>query len=82
MMRMCISTDEFPNVRVYNPNIQKCIYYEKQGICGRVKIYDIKYHTMLQALSNIQAQRKHLRIYAKIEKLEQGKLEILRLSGL
>ncbi len=42
----------------------------------------MKYHTMLQALSNIQAQRKHLRIYAKIEKLEQDKLEIWRISVL
>ncbi len=40
----------------------------------------MKHHTMLKALSNIQAQRKHLRIYAKIEKLEQGKLEIWRLK--
>ncbi len=52
------------------------------GICGKVIIEPMKYHTMLKALSNIQAQRKHLRIYAKIEKLEQGKLEILRISVL
>ncbi len=42
----------------------------------------MKYLLMLQALVNIQAYRKHLRIYAKIEKLEQGKLEIWRLGGL
>ena len=40
----------------------------------------MKYLLMLQALVNIQAYRKHLRIYVKIEKLEQGKLEIWRLS--
>ena len=42
----------------------------------------MKYHTMLWALSNIQAHREHLRIYVKIEKLEQGKLEIWRISVL
>jgi hypothetical protein len=42
----------------------------------------MKHHTMLKALSSIQAHRKHLRIYVKIEKLEQGKLEILRISVL
>ena len=42
----------------------------------------MKHRTMLKALSSIQAHRKHLRIYEKIGKLEQGKLEIWKLSGL
>ena len=42
----------------------------------------MKFHIVLQALCNIQAYRKHLRIYVKIEKLEQGKLEIWRISVL
>ena len=41
----------------------------------------MKHHAMLKALNNSQAHRKHLRLYVKIEKLEQGKLEILRLGG-
>jgi hypothetical protein len=49
---------------------------------GKVRMQYMKFHIVLQALSNIQAQRKHLRIYVKIEELEQGKLEIWRLSGL
>ena len=55
---------------------------QKWGICGEENMSALKHQTMLKALSNIQAQRKHLRIYVKIEKLEQGKLEIWRLSGL
>lgn len=47
---------------------------------GKVRIQYMKFHIVLQALSSIQVQRKHLRIYVKIEELEQGKLEIWRLS--
>lgn len=34
----------------------------------------MKYLILLQAVSSTQAQRMHLRIYAKIEIMEQGKV--------
>ena len=43
-------------------------------------VYEKPYN--VKGIVNIQAHRKHLRIYVKIGKLEQGKLEIWRLSGL
>lgn len=41
-------------------------------------MHEMKVHNMLQAYSSQQAYSKHLRIYEKIELLEQGKIpEIL-----
>lgn len=48
------------------------------GVCGKVRILFMKYHTELQALSSTQAQSKHLRVYVKIKLLERGKLQTWR----
>ena len=48
----------------------------KCGNCGRVKIFDMKYHIVLQALSRLQDYRRNLRVYEKIEILERGKVRI------
>lgn len=45
----------------------------KCGNCGRVKIFDMKYHIVLQALSRLQVHTHDLRVYVQIAVTEQGK---------
>lgn len=42
--------------------------------CGKVKMPTMKYHNVLKAHFSLQAHSKHLRVYVKIDLLEQGKV--------
>ena len=46
--------------------------------CGLVKLYSMKIHIVLKALSSLQAHTDDLRIYVQIAITEQGKLRIWR----
>ena len=43
------------------------------GKCGGVKAFTMKHHTPLQAASSLQAQSRHLRVYAQIGLSERRK---------
>lgn len=43
------------------------------GKCGGVKALTMKHHTPLQAASSLQAQNRHLRVYAQIGLSERCK---------
>ena len=43
------------------------------GKYGGVRPFAMKHHTPLQAASSLQAQSRHLRVYAQIGLLERGK---------
>ena len=49
---------------------------------GKVRIFRMKLHILLQAVSSSQAHKKRLREYVKIGLLEQGKLRIWSHNGL
>ncbi len=42
-------------------------------MCGEVRMFVMKHHTSLQAMSSIQAHSKHLKVYVKIGLSERGK---------
>ena len=75
MVRMFLK--ELTNLRMYGfkrklrRNAQGNTKFRKYG---KVKIHSMKYHTVLQALSSLQAQSRNLKLNVQIGLSEQGKV--------
>lgn len=75
MVRMIEISDELANVRVYKFDVQKCTYPVMGCLRGKVRIVNMKFLIVLQALSSKQAQSKHLSAYVQIGLSERSSLQ-------